>query len=113
LNDEQISTMSQTIERTERNIEYSIPFVKANMETDLMKMQEIFKIKHDYSGALEKIDPKQFFFVRDEENRFGFSEKMVNQLMHFAFLKGKEEGYKEGCDYGYADGEEENREYWN
>jgi hypothetical protein len=100
--------MSQIIERIEMNIEYSIPFVEANMETDIMKMQQIFRMKHDYSGALEKIDPEQFFFVRDSEGRFGFSEKMVNQLMHLAFLKGKEEGYRAGYDSGYADGKEEN-----
>ena len=104
--------MSDIIEQSERNAEYSIPFVKANMETDIWKMQQIFRMKHDYSGALKKIDPEQFFFVRDSEERFGFSEKMVNQLMHFAFLKGKEEGYRAGYDSGYADGkEEENKEY--
>jgi hypothetical protein len=99
------------------NIELSIPYVKAHMETDTMKMQQIFRMKHNYSGALEKIDPEQFFFVKDSEERFGFSEKMVNQLMHFAFLKGKEEGYREGYDSGYDsgydEGKEENKEYWN
>lgn len=39
----------------------------------------------------------------ETEEKFVFSEKMANKLMHFAFLKGKLEGAEEGKKEGYED----------
>lgn len=92
--------MSKILEELNEAAKKAVPFVKENMETDLWKLQEILRMKSEYSGALELIDKEKFFFVRSPKG-FGFSEQMVNQLMTLAFKRGQEIGFSNGYDKGY------------
>lgn len=68
--------------------------------------QFILRYKATISGILQKRDPNQYYFV-EKPGKFGFSERMVNQLMKFAYERGvehsKQKGFEKGWDAAMKD----------
>ena len=73
----------------------------ATFDKPLLKNEEptpqiALRWKASISRILIEKNENEYHFVRDAKQRFGFSERLVNQLMKFAYERGKKEGFDEG-----------------
>jgi len=71
----------------------------------LLKVSEtpqlLLRYKTSISSILNKVDKEKYYTFSGSEEKFGFSELMVNQLMKFAFERGVESGINQGKPIGY------------
>lgn len=91
--------MSDVLQKLKESSERSRPFVLANIEKDIFKLQYILGCKSDWSGVLETLGD-EYYYVRHGD-KFGLSEMMVNQLMTLAYNKGRNDAKEPHYDAGY------------
>lgn len=76
------------------------PVVKACKAAGVVDLQGVLWIKSAIAGELE--DGKECRTFRGADDTFGFTEPLVNRLMHAAYLQGardiQEKSYKVGWD---------------
>ena len=97
---ESFPQMSDYLESLQASIREATPFVKEHMETDIWKLQHILNRKGAWSGVLETLNKEDFYYVRSGQ-KFGFSEKMVNQLMTLSYKQGMIDGKTSSYNAGY------------
>lgn len=55
-----------------------------------LKMAVMEKVEEDIkSGKINSEDAEQLFTIRDKNDIFGFTERYLNVMMHYAFEEGK------------------------
>ena len=58
---------------------------------NVLKMAIMEKVDADIkSGKINKEDAEELFTIRDAKGTFGFTERYLNVMMHYAFLEGAE-----------------------
>lgn len=56
-----------------------------------LKMAVMEKVEADIkSGKINSEDAEDLFTIRDKNDKFGFTERYLNVMMHYAFLEGAE-----------------------
>ncbi len=56
-----------------------------------LKMAIMEKVEKEIkSGVINPEDAEQLFTIRDSKGTFGFTERYLNLMMHYAFLEGAE-----------------------
>lgn len=56
-----------------------------------LKMAIMEKVEKEIkSGVINSEDAEQLFTIRDSRDNFGFTERYLNLMMHYAFLEGAE-----------------------
>ena len=57
---------------------------------NILKMAVMEKVEADIkSGKINKEDSEELYTIRDASNKFGFTERYLNVMMHYAFEEGK------------------------
>ena len=57
---------------------------------NVLKMGVMEKVEADIkSGKINKEDAEELFTIRDKNDKFGFTERYLNVMMHYAFEEGK------------------------
>jgi hypothetical protein len=92
--------MSDILKEIAESGERARPWVNQNVETDIWKLQPILRYKSDWAHCLDK-QAEGCETFRAYGDKFGFSEKFVNQLMWLAHKKGVEEGKRQGERVGW------------
>ena len=93
-----MSEISKFLDATTKN---AVAFCEPKLNKKEVS-QDILFWKMGCCEVLEKRDVKDFYTIRQNE-KFGFSELLVNELMQFAYERGLEQGIRQGEIKGHND----------
>ncbi len=98
--------MSDYLDRLAKDIAESTPYFTKNMPKEETP-QHILWAKTVITDILKKEDNSKYYTLMGFGNKFGFSELLVNKLMHYCYNQGYKAGKESGEKTGYDKAREE------